>query len=223
MTYLDFLKKITPFAEEEFSRFQKRLIFTKREILGIRTPKLREIAKSLKGKMEEILSFPDIYYETVFIQLTLISMLPYEEFLSYLPRAVALIDNWALCDCFKAKCIQKRRREFLPHLEELFQTGQTYFVRYVLVTLLGEYVDDKFLPVVLAYIRRTTTEEYYIHTAVAWLVAEILIKAYENGVALLKEGVLDRKTHNKAIQKAIESYRITNERKEFLRSLKMKK
>ncbi len=223
MQYSQFIDYISQYKEEEFAAFQRKLIFTRREILGIRTPILRKIAKAYKGDISTLLSYPDTYYETVFIQLAAVAALPYEEFLKYLPRCVALMDNWALCDSFRAKCIQRNRAEFLPVLAELYQTDKEYFVRYVLVTLLAEYMDEEYLPTVKAYIRKTDTSRYYVRTAVAWLTAELLVQRYEEGVALLKERALSPKTQDKAIQKAIESYRITKDQKEFLRSLKIKK
>ncbi len=223
MTYSEFLNEIIPYAEIDFAVFQRKLIFTNRKILGIRTPILRNLAKTLSVSIEELLSYPDEYYETVFIQLTAISALPYEQFVRYLPKCVALIDNWALCDSFKAKCIKKNKADFLRVLEELFQTGKEYYVRYVLVVFLFEYRQKEDIPTLLDYIRRVDAQPYYVHMALAWLTAEMLIRHYEEGISLLKEGVLPPKTHDKAIQKAIESYRLTTEQKEYLRSLKIKK
>lgn len=222
MTYSEFIEKITPFAEEDFACFQRKLIFTDRKILGIRTPTMRKLAKEFSGNIEDLFSFPDEYYERVFILLTAVSMLPYPQFLAYLERSVALIDNWALCDSFKAKCIQKHKDDFLGVLEQLFKKGGEYFERYVLVVLLAEYVEKQYLPTIKGYVQRADAEKYYVHMAVAWLTAEILIKEYEEGISLLKEGFLSPKTHNKGIQKAIESYRLTAEQKEHLRSLKIK-
>ncbi len=222
MSYLEFLNLLKGQAEEDFAVFQRRLIFTKYSFLGVRTPVMRRLAKSFKGNIEALLSYPDEYYEVVFIKLTAISLLPYEEFLRYIDYAVSKMDNWALCDCFKAKCIAKHKEEFLPQIEKFFIKGEEYSVRYALVTLLYYYVEKPYISKIKDYLRRTDTAAYYIHMAAAWLVAELLVKEFEEGVTLLKEGVLSPKTHNKAIQKAIESYRLTDERKEFLRSLKIK-
>lgn len=222
MTYSEFIEKITPFAEEEFASFQSKLIFTDRKILGIRTPTMRKLAKECVNNIDDLFSFPDEYYETVFITLTAVSMLAYEKFLLYIERAVSLIDNWALCDSFKAKCIKKRKEEFLFILDKLFKKGGEYFERYVLVVLLAEYVEGKYLPIIKEYILKANTRRYYVHMAVSWLLAEILVKEYQYGVEVLLEGFLPTKTHNKAIQKAIESYRLTDEQKEYLRSLKIK-
>ena len=107
-------------------------------------------------------------------------------------------------------------------MEEIFQSGGEYGERYVLVTLLSYYVEDNYLPMLRTYMYRANTNLYYIHMAVAWLLAEILIKHYDFGLQTLQAKELDAKTHNKAIQKGIESYRITQLQKEQLRSLKIK-
>lgn len=222
MTYLNFLDILFSYAETDFAAFQKRLIFTKYTILGVRTPTLRKLAKEYAAHFEEIFDFPNEYYEVVFIKLAMVSALPHEKFLEYLEPSVALMDNWALCDSFKAKCIKKHKEEFLPVLERIFEKGGEYEQRYPLVVLLSEYVEEKYLKRIEDFIRRADTAPYYIHMAVAWLLAEVLVKEYEFGIELLKKDILDTKTHNKAIQKAIESYRLTQEQKEFLRSLKIK-
>lgn len=222
MTYSSFIEELQSYAEPSFRLFQKRLIFTNYEILGVRTPVLRKLASKYTKELEKIFAFPNEYYETVFIKLTIVSKLPFQEFLRYLESCVSLMDNWALCDSFKGREISRHKKEFLPVLEGLFATGKEYYQRYALVVLLGEYVEKEYLPLIKEYLRRTDTQPYYIHMAAAWLTAELLIKEYEYGVSLLKERVLDVKTHNKAVQKAIESYRLTLEQKEFLRSLKIK-
>ncbi len=222
MTYSEFLNSIRVYAEPQFAAFQKKLIYTEREILGIRTPILRKLAKAYVTDIQTLLSYPDTYYETVFIQLTAVSLLPYEDFLRYLPVCLQRIDNWALCDTFKAKCIRKHKQEFLSVLKELFTENKEYYTRYVIVTLLSFYVEEEYLSLLREYIAQTDTTAYYVHMAAAWLTAEIIVKQYSAGVDILQSDILTPKTHNKAIQKAIESYRITNEQKEFLRSLKIK-
>lgn len=222
MTYSEFIERIVPFAEEDFARFQKKLIFTNRKILGIRTPILRKLAQEFKENIEDLLSFPDEYYETVFITLTAVSLLPYKRFLLYLERCIRLMDNWALCDSFRSKAIKQNKEDFIKILDKLFNRGGEYFERYVFVIFLTEYIEVKYLPKIKSYMQRAHMEYYYVHMAVAWLMAEILVKEYDEGVRLLEEGFLPVKTHNKAIQKAIESYRLTKEEKDYLRSLKIK-
>ncbi len=223
MTYSEFLNVLNENAEGQFADFQKKLIPTKYVILGVRTPTMRKIAKSYKDRTKEVLSFPNEYYETVFIKLALIVELPYEKFTGDVQYAVSLMDNWALCDCFKAQCIKKHKEDFLSVLEKLFKIGGEFYERYVLVMLLTYYVEDeKYLPIIESYMQRANLSKYYVYMAVAWLTAEILIKHYDAGLRILKSGIFDSKTHNKSIQKAIESYRLTNEQKRTLRSLKIK-
>ncbi len=220
MTYSKLIELLQAHAEVEFANFQRKLIFTKQHILGVRTPTLRKIAKEFKGKEEEVFAFPDEFYEVTFIKLAVISALPYGKFLLYVKDCVKKIDNWATCDTFKANCIQTHKEDFLPVLKELFANDEEFFQRYVIVTLLSFYVEKKYLKVIESYMYRANLNNYYVHMAVAWLIAEILIKEYEFGVKLLEKGNIPQKTHNKGIQKAVESYRLTKEQKDFLKSLK---
>ena len=223
MTYSEFLNILHSYSEKEFAAFQKKLIFTNREILGVRTATMRKLAKKYLPILDDLLSFPDEYYETVFIKLTAVSLLPYEKFVKKLKYCVGLMDNWALCDCFKAKCIKEHKDAFLSVLDTLFQQGTEFFQRYVLVVLLAEYTENGYEDVLERYIFAANAEPYYVHMAIAWLTAEILVKNYDFGLRILEQNKLPAKTHNKAIQKAIESYRLTKQQKEYLRSLKIKK
>lgn len=223
MKYLEFLNELKSYQDPAFAEFQKKLIPTKQKILGIRVPVMRTIAKRYRDRLEEIFEFPDDVFEVTFIKLTVLSLQPYDIFVERLERAVGSIDNWATCDSFKAKCIQKNREAFLAVLADLFEIGGEFYERYVLVVLLSEYVEERYLPILFAYLENADKSLYYVHMAAAWLTAEILIKSYENGIRFLQSGGLDVKTRNKAIQKAIESYRLTKEQKETLRSLKIKK
>ncbi len=220
MEYQEFLSILRSYAEDQFALFQHKLIPTKQTIIGVRTPVLRKIAKTYQTNFEEIFSYPDTVYEVTFIKLAQVSTLPYEQFIHYVKDCVERIDNWATCDSFKAKCLRKNKDSFLPVLEELFINGSEFKVRYVLVTLLSYYIEERYLPLIEEYVFRADTASYYVHMAVAWLVAELLIKAYEFGVALLQTERLNSKTHNKAIQKAIESFRLNKQQKDFLRTLR---
>ncbi|MBQ8343121.1 MAG: DNA alkylation repair protein [Clostridia bacterium] len=222
MKYSEFIDELKSYAEEMYAAFHRSLTPTQYKILGVRVPIMRKLAYKYKACVDELFAFPDEYYETVFVKLTVVSLLPYTEFVKRVKGCVVLMDNWAHCDSFQAKCIRSHRADFLPILEELFSHGGEYFERYVLVTLLSEYMREEYLPLIESYIRRADCSKYYVHMAVAWLTAEILVKFYDQGVLLLRKGILDTRTHNKAIQKAIESYRLTNEQKESLRSLKIK-
>ena len=221
MKYSELVNRLHTYEEKTFADFQRKLIFTKYEILGVRTPILRKLAKEYAGNFEEIFTFPNEYYEVVAIKLFQASALPYEGFCKHLNDCVALMDNWALCDGFKAKSIKRHKEAFLSILQSIYQRGGEYEQRYPLVVLLMEYVEKEYLQEIEQFIRKADTSRYYVHMAVAWLIAEILVKEYDAGLLLLKQGIVDEKTHNKAIQKAIESYRLNNEQKGYLRSLKI--
>lgn len=223
MKYSEFIELLKAVSEKDFAAFQKGLIFTKREILGVRTPTMRKITKECMDDVDELLSFPDEYYETVFIKLTAVSLLPYAQFIQKLPYCVSLMDNWALCDCFKAKCIAENKDAFLSVLKDIFAWRTEFSQRYVLVVLLAEYVEEKYRAILEEYIFNANADFYYVHMASAWLTAEILIKDYEFGLRVIQDERLSVKTRNKAIQKALESYRLTKQQKEYLRSLKIKK
>ena len=222
MTYLELIDVLNHNKSDSFAAFQRRLIPTAYNILGVTTPTMRKIAKMYEKEWQDICAFPNEYYEVVFIKLTLLSKLPYETFIEHVDYAVSLMDNWAHCDCFKVDCIKHHKEAFLNVLARLFQRKSEYYQRYVLVCFLSYYIEKKYLPIIEEYIQRADTSKYYVHMAVAWLTAEILIKQYDDGLRLLNAHIMEQKTHNKAIQKAIESYRLTNEQKEFLRSLKIK-
>lgn len=224
MTYSEFLNALEKYRDADFAAFQKRIIRPpKAEILGVRTPDMRRLAGKFRQNLEDIFAFPDEYYETTFIKLAIVSSLPFGEFSARAGRCLPLIDNWALCDCFKAACIKEHRDEFLPDLTEFFARGGEFDQRYVLVTLLSFYAERKYFSVINDFLARADTSKYYVHMAAAWLTAEVLIREYDLGIALLQSGVLRPETHDKAIQKARESFRLSEEQKGFLRSLKIKK
>ncbi len=222
MTYSEYIKMLQTYAEEKYAKFHSGLTPTKYKILGIRMPIIRKLAQEYKGEIEELLSYPNEYFEVVSIKLAVVAALPYEQFITHLYDCVSLIDSWAHCDSFKAKCIAKNKVAFLSILEEIFNQGSEFHQRFALVTLLYFYIDKEYLPKIEDFIKCANVEFYYVHMAVAWLLAEILIKNYDYGLKILNTGHIDAKTHNKAIQKAIESYRLTENQKNHLRSLKIK-
>ena len=221
MNYSDFLSELKSIADEKYAAFHRRLLKNDSiRVLGVRAPLLRKIAKAQSCAFEDVLSFPNEYYEVKFVKLTMIASLPYDAFLPRLFDAVSLIDNWACCDSFAPKSIAKHKTEFLPVLDKVFTHGGEYFERFALVTLLQNYVAKEYLPILFSYCNRANTDFYYVHMAVAWLLSEVLVRFPDEGDTFLKEQTLPVKTHNKAIQKALESFRLTDERKCMLKSLK---
>ena len=209
MQYRQLLQILEENADEKYRDFHKRLLKNDGiKVLGVRVPDLRKIAKQFKGDVDNLLSFPDEYYEVTFIKLTAVSNLKFEEFIQYVDSCVSLIDNWATCDCFTPKCIEKHKEEFLPFVEKYLSSDGEFYQRFAITSLLHFYLQEEFLEIIFNAVKSVDTDKYYVHMAVAWLIAEVLIKYYETGVEFLQTETLDIKTHNKAIQKANESFRL---------------
>lgn len=224
ITYEYLLKRLQENADEKFREFHKKLLKNERvNVIGVRTPVLRRLAKEYRGEVDALMTFPDEYYEVTFLKCACAGFLTYGEFIKYVDRLVLLLDNWATCDCFTAPCIKKHREDFLPYLEKYFSDGREFVRRYSLVTLLHDYVEEKYLPLIFSYLRRCGEEEYYVMMAAAWLLAEVLVKSYDIGIAFLQEGSIPAEIRNKAIQKARESFRLTAEQKNELLLYKLKK
>ena len=130
------------------------------------------------------------------------------------------LDNWATCDCFAPACIAKHRAEFAAYIGKYLADSRVFARRFALTTLLHFYADAEWLPFVLDCLRQVKAEEYYVSMAAAWLAAEVLVRFPAAGEALLAEHALDVQTHNRAIRKACESFRVSAERKTMLRAMK---
>ncbi len=221
MLYTEFLEELKSFADEDYRTFHKRLLKNDDiNVLGVRVPQLRKIAKKYISEIDTLIFFPDDYYEITFVKLTAVSCLKYEDFIKYVDLCVPLINNWAACDCFKAKCIEKNKESFLPYIRKYAASPHEFYQRYALTTLLHFYVEEKYLEEIFAITDRCDTSMYYVQMAAAWLIAETLAKYYDRAKGYLLENSLDKTTHNKAIQKACESSRLSNDRKNFLKGIK---
>ena len=221
MQYPQLLAILEENADLKYRDFHKKLLKNEKiNVLGVRVPVLRKIAKQFGGNIENLLTFPDEYYEVTFIKLTAVSNLIYEEFIKHVDSCVPLIDNWATCDCFTPKCIEKHKRNFLLYIEKYLKNDGEFYQRFALTTLLHFYVEEEFLDTVFDAVKMADTQKYYVHMAAAWLIAEVLVKYFDVGVKFLQTETIDIKTHNKAIQKANESFRLSKEQKNFLKEIK---
>ena len=219
--YQQFLDEIKSYAEPEYRDFHKKLLKNdKINVLGVRVPTLRKLAKKYKGEVDNLLSFPDDYYEVTFIKLSAVALLDYENFIARLDNCVKLIDNWATCDSFVPKCVEKHKDEFLPVIRKYAATAGEFEQRFALTSLLHFYVEEKDLETIFSLVERCDTSKYYVHMAAAWLIAETLVKFYPRARGFLMDNSLDKKTHNKAIQKACESFRLSNDEKNYLKGIK---
>ena len=168
-------------------------------------------------------SLPHKYYEEDNVHGAIISgMKDFDEVIESLNNFLPYVDNWATCDLMSPKIFKKNTEKLLPHIHRWIKSSHTYTVRFAIEMLmsfyLGENYDDSYGQLVAS----VKSEEYYINMMIAWYFATALAKNYEEVLPYLQEKRLEKWTHNKTIQKAVESYRITKEQKEFLKTLKIK-
>lgn len=215
--------------DQTYRDFQASLLPTvdKETIIGIRTSKLRSFAKQF-GKTEESREFlqmlPHDYYEENNLHgLLLMQIKDYGELLKALEDFLPWIDNWASCDLLAFPMIKKNRSEFIKEIPGWIHSQQPYIVRFGISMLMKYYLDEGYKEEYPAWVARISSEEYYVNMMRAWYFATALAKHYEKILPYLQERRLDKWTHNKTIQKAVESYRITTQQKEYLKTLRIKK
>lgn len=214
--------------DEGYAAFQRRLMPTvaPETVIGVRMPKLRAFAKAF-GKTEEAKAFlsalPHAYYEENNLHALLVEGLhDYDETVMALDAFLPYVDNWATCDAMHPKAFARHTAALFPQIEAWIATGCTYTVRFGLGMLMTFYLGDAFDERVLPLAAGVRSEEYYVNMMTAWFFATALAKRYDETLPYLTGNALDAWTHNKAIQKAIESYRITDAQKTYLRTLKRK-
>lgn len=211
----------------EYRDFHAKLIPTvaSEAIIGVRTPQLRKYAKQM-AKDPQITDFlaqlPHRYYDENNMHAFIVEQIrDYEECLAQTERFLPYIDNWATCDMMAPKVFAKHKEELLEPIRRWIASSETYTIRYGVGMLMRFYLDEDFRPEYLQWVTEIHSEEYYVNMMRAWYFATALAKQYEVVVPYLEEKRLDSWTHNKAIQKACESYRVTAEQKKYLRGLKV--
>jgi 3-methyladenine DNA glycosylase AlkD len=194
-------------------------------VIGVRTPALRKLAKELSGEPEigEFLKLlPHDYYEENNLHGFLIEKVKdYDTVISLLEEFLPYVDNWATCDLMSPKVFKKHLPELYGEIQRWLKSGQIYTVRFGIEMLMSFYLGDAFRPEILELVTAVQTEEYYVKMMVAWFFATALAKQYDAALPIIQNRRLEKWTHNKTIQKAIESYRISDEQKAYLRSLKI--
>ena len=221
-------KRLFELQDEKYRDFQVKLLPTtdSATVIGVRTPELRKLAKEL-SKKDDIDGFltalPHDYFDENQLHAFILSgMKDYAECMTKVCRFLPFIDNWATCDQLSPKVFGKNRDNLLVHINEWLQSAEIYTVRFAAGMLMQYFLDDDFdisYPQMVADIE---SDEYYVNMMRAWYFATALAKQYDSVIPFIEKKRLDKWTHNKTIQKSVESYRITPEQKEYLRSLKIK-
>ncbi len=215
--------------DQEYRDFQTRLIPSAAAdtMIGVRTPALRSYAKQL-ARREDIGIFlddlPHRFFDENQLHAFIISEIKdYDRCVREVNRFLPYVDNWATCDQMSPKVFKKHRQELLEQIKNWISSDETYTIRFGIGMLMSHFLDDRFDMKYPEMAADVMSEEYYVKMMIAWYFATALAKQYERIIPFIEEKRLDEWTHNKAIQKALESNRIPSERKQYLRSLKITK
>ena len=212
--YRDFQMKLIPTAGPE-------------TMIGVRTPALRKYAKALvkAGQADEFLkNLPHTYFDENQLHAFILSELKdYDLCIEETDRFLPYVDNWATCDQLSPRVFKKNHARLSEKIPEWISSQETYTIRFGIGMLMQHFLDEDFDPAYPETVAGIRSEEYYVNMMIAWYFATALAKQYDTVLPYLEQRRLDPWTHNKTIQKAVESYRITAEQKEYLKSLKIKK
>lgn len=222
-------EKLFELSDQKYKEFHSGLCPGTNNIIGVRVPILRNYAKELakKNEIEKLLKEIDNqYYEEIMLQGMLIG-LEKQDFSSLqkqIEQFVPKIDNWAVCDVFCAglKQTKKYKEEMWNFLQKYLKSNKEFEIRFGIVMILDYYIEEEYLEKTFSIFDSITSDAYYVQMAVAWAISICLIRFYNKTIKYLEKAKLDKFTYNKALQKAIESYRITKEQKEELKSMKIK-
>ena len=221
-------KRLFALQDEKFRDFNAALMPTveKSTTIGVRTPELRKLARELYGTKEAeafMAALPHVYFEENNLHGFLIELLKdYDACVEELERFLPFVDNWATCDLMSPKVFRKHKAELLGKIRTWIASGETYTVRFGMKMLMDNYLDGDFDTEYPELVASVVSEEYYVRMMQAWYFATALAKQHKAVLPFIEEKRLETWTHNKAIQKAIESRRVSDEQKTYLRSLKIK-
>lgn len=221
-------EKLFTMQDKEYAEFQSKLTpgVPTENIIGVRVPILRQFAKEF-AKEAVVNAFlrrlPHKYYDENMLHALLISEVKdYEECIRLTDTFLPFVDNWAVCDIISPKVFAKHKKELLAKIKTWSKSSHVYTCRFGIETLMSHYLDKDFKSEYLQIPASAISGEYYVKMMVAWFFATALAKQWDATIPYIKNKELAPWTHNKTIQKAIESYRITPEQKAYLRSLKIK-
>ena len=221
-------KELFAMQDLQYRDFHSRLMPTvkKEKVIGVRTPQLRKYANVFANTGDALVfmqNLPHQYYEEDNLHGFLIEKIKvYEDCIEALDRFLPYVDNWATCDMMCPKVLKKEPGQLLEKIKDWINAKDVYMVRFGLKCLMNYYLDDYFSIECPALAASVKSEEYYIQMMQSWYFATALAKQYDVILPFLLEHRLSKWVHNKTIQKAVESYRITADQKNYLKTLKLK-
>lgn len=222
-------QKLFELSDKKYHDFHSSLCPGTENIIGVRVPILRNYAKELFKENDWKQVFKQIdneYYEEIMLQGMLIGEAKNEDIniiLKYIEEYVPKIDNWAICDVFCAglKITKKYKMEVWNFIQKFLKSDKEFEIRFAIVMILDFYIEEQYLEKAFEIFESVKSDEYYVKMAIAWAISVCLVKFYDKTVIFLSGCKLDSWTYNKAIQKSIESYRISNDKKENLKKMKI--
>ncbi|MGM9588181.1 MAG: DNA alkylation repair protein [Candidatus Limivicinus sp.] len=214
--------------DEKFAAFQARLIpnVAPERVIGVRTPALRKLAKTLRGsgQAEEFLkALPHEFFEENNLHAFLLcEMKDFEACVQAVEDFLPYVDNWATCDQMSPGVFRKNKQALLLHIRSWIASERCYTRRFGIGMLMSHFMDEDFREEYLSLVSDIRSEEYYVNMMIAWYFATALAKQYEAALPYLENRRLDPWVHNKAIQKALESFRVSDGHKTYLKTLKIR-
>ena len=210
-------------ADKKFAKFNAALLpdIDSSKILGVKTPALRKYAKNLGNPDEFLNSLPHRYFEENQIHAFLLTDIrDFEKCVRMVDKFLPYVDNWATCDQLIPKVFAKNTDALLSQIKKWIKSGHTYTVRFAIGMLMRFYLGENFKAEYSDIVAKTKSNEYYVNMMRAWYFATALAKNWNEIIGIIKNKKLDAWTHNKTIQKATESYRISPDQKQYLKTLK---
>lgn len=219
-------ERLLELKNEEYRQFTARLVpnIPAETIIGLKTPEMRAIAKEIftgNYRDEFLNALPHEYYEENLIHFFVISMIKdFEECIQRVEAFLPYVDCWPVSDQATPKAFRKNHEKLLPYIRKWISSEHVYTARFGIRMLMNEFLGEDFREEYLELVASKKGEDYYLKMMIAWYFATALAKRYDETLPYIENHVLDEWTHRKAIQKAVESYRVTDEHKEYLKSLR---
>ena len=219
-------ERLIEVRDEEYRRFQVKLVpnIDPQTLLGVRTPQMREIAKELFNsdvRDEFLSSMPHQYYEENLIHFFVIAMYKdFDQCVRAVEQFLPYVNCWPVSDQATPEVFRKNHQKLLPYLRKWIDSEHVYTARFGIRMLMNDFLDDDFKPEYPELVASKKGDDYYLRMMVAWYFATALARKYEEVIPYFENHRLDEWTHRKAIQKALESFRVTNEHKQYLKSLR---
>lgn len=223
---MEILNKLFELQDKEYAEFQSKLTPTvsKEKFIGVRVPEVRKLAKQYIKDEESNLflqTLPHEYYDENMLHGLLISEIKdFDIGIKEVDKFLPYVDNWAVCDIMSPKIFKKNKEKLMEKIKLWSVSKETYTCRFGIEMLMSHFLDEDFKPEYLEIPANIHSEEYYVQMMIAWFFATALAKKWDETIIYIEQSKLDKWVHNKTIQKARESYRITQEQKQYLNILK---